>query len=138
MSRPPLNDAQLDQLLRRELSPPHPSAQWRQRVLDATLRPAEQPFDAAARTAAMAEVRRRTEARIAAERASLLRRLLQYLLIAVSAAALVPWLAQHVQPTFAVASRVGVGGLPLLLTIAALAFGIGAGFSRQLRAMFGL
>jgi hypothetical protein len=133
----PLHDDELDALLRRELRAPQPSAQWRQRVLAATVFAAA-PLDAAARQLALAKAQQRSSQRIAAERKALLQQMLRYVLIAVTALALLPSLVEHLGPVFGAVPRLGVDGLSFTIGMVALCCGLAAGFPRQRRELLGV
>lgn len=136
MNPQPLTDAEVDTLLRRELSAPQPSSAWRDRVLAATVR-----ADLARETVrglALQELRARCERRLAAERQRLLRRVLPYVLIAACSIAALPALVAHLAPAFGSATHLGLDGLSMTIAMAALCCGLATGFPRQMKALVGL
>lgn len=137
MTRRPLNETELDALLRRELRAPQPPADWRARVLAATLQSAPLQ-DAAARQQALELAHQRSRQRIARERNVLLQRVLQYVLMGAAGIAVLPVLVEHLAPVFGSFPRVGVDGLSLAIAVVALCCGLAAGFPRQMRSLIGI
>lgn len=132
----PLSEAEVDTLLRRELTPPQPSSAWRDRVLAATLR--SDTTREQARALALQELRQRSSRRIAAERQRMLQRVLVCMLIGASALALLPALLEHLPSMAGTASVLGVNVWSLCIAAAALLLGLGGRVSRPLKALAGI
>ena len=132
----PLDDAQMDQCLRRDLAPPLPRAGWRERVLAATL--GDLAWSESSRQAAVAAAHRRLTEQLSVQRGILVRGLVRYGLIGAGAIAVLPVIVERLQSRFGFVAALRLSGFSAALATAALAVALVNAFPRQTRALFGV